>query len=273
MPVRQLMVIGLVCLAGCDAAPPPSKARPIEEARAAEAIPEIDAPKPEKSEPEAAQIVNTVLLAHTNNEPSLIEKFRKVQIKRKGVFQLPDRQSNMTMEIQMWGDQYRAKMTFDSLPTQFSIYWVSGNAGWMLPPMAEQRVPLDLAQRENVFPDVRGDQMTVLTPLLSDKLVCTLARPQSEGNNPFVRVWIPDQPPILIEVDAKTNHISRLIYQAMDSGRKVERTLRLSDYKAVAGVMLPHKVVFGIGERPLTTWSSIHYEVPGVFDLSIFDKP
>jgi hypothetical protein len=274
MPRIRLLPFALLVLVGCDgASSSPRTAKPIDDGPVAEALPPIVAPKPEKSDPAATLAVNAILMAHTANEPSRVEKLRKAQIRRKGVFRLPELSSNVSMDIQIWGDQYRATMALEANGNLPTIYWVSGNDGWHLPPKQPERLPLNLAERENVFPDVRGDQMSLLAPLVSERLVAAIARPAATGVGAILRVWIGDQPPMLIVTDPATNRIARLMYEAIDAGRKVERTLRLADYAPVAGVQLPFKVMFGIGDRAITTWDKIEYEIPGQFEIGVFDKP
>jgi hypothetical protein len=274
MPARRWFPLLFVLAAGCgDASTAPRTAKPIDTGPAAPDLPPIVAPKPAKSDPAAALALNAILLAHTENEPSRLERLRKVQIRRKGVFRMPEASSNASMEIQIWGDQYRAKIALEANGNLPTVYWVSGSDGWHLPPMQPARLPLNLAERENVFPDVRGDQMTLLVPLASDRVVAEIARPASQDRGVMLRVWVGDWPPVLVSVDAKTGRLDRLVYEAMDAGRKVERTLRLADYAPIAGVQLPQKVLFGIGDRAITTWDKIEYEVPGQFEIGIFDKP
>jgi hypothetical protein len=274
MPLIRLLPFALLVLVGCDgASSSPRTAKPIDDGPVAEVLPPIVAPKPEKSDPAATLAVNAILMAHTENEPSRIEKLRKAHIRRKGVFRMPELNSNVSMDIQIWGDQYRATMALEANGNLPTIYWVSGNDGWHLPPMQTARLPLNLIERENVFPDVRGDQMTLLVPLASNRLIAEIARPAATGTGSILRLWIDEHPPILLQTDPGTNRIARLIYEAMDAGRKVERTLRLADYKPVSGVLLPFKIVFGIGERAITTWDKIEYEIPGQFEITVFDKP
>ena len=129
MPARRLVPVLLAILVGCEGSKPPTKARPIDDGPVAEALPPIATPKPEKSDPAAALAVNAILMAHTNNEPSLVEKLRKVQIRRKGEWKLPDgSRSEATMEIAIWGDQYRTTFAIAGDPCH--PVWVGSGVPW-----------------------------------------------------------------------------------------------------------------------------------------------
>lgn len=276
MPARLLVLVLLAVLVGCEGTNAPSqKARPIEEGPAAEDLPPIQVPKPEKSDPAAALAVNAILMAHTNNEPSLVEKLRKAQIKRKGEWKLPDgTRSEASMEIAIWGDQYRTTFAIaatGNIPETFSI---NRDHGWRFnPKLAPKELPLEPAALEAILPEVYGDRMTLLVPLTSNKLVAMLARDGREGGETIVRVWIEDQPPMLLHVDPKTNRLKRLTYEMKENNQIVARALRVSEFAPVAGVLLPGRVEYGVGPLTFTTWSKIDYQVPGLFELSFFDKP
>lgn len=276
MPVRNLVPLILALLVGCGGSPPPpSAAKPIDDGPAEEALPPIAAPKPEKSEPEAAAVVNAILLAHTRSEPSLIEKLRKIRIRRKGDWRLPDgTRSEATMDIAIWGDQYRTTYSIAHTGNIPQTIAINRNKGWQFhQQFGPKEVPLDAATLEQVLPEVYGDRMTVLVPLTNPKLIAAMARPVVEGSETIVRIWIEDEPPMLLHVDPKTNRLQRLTYRMNENNQVVARALRLHDYAPVSGVMLPGRVEYGVGSLTFTTWSKIEYEVPGQFELAFFDKP
>lgn len=276
MPRLRFLPIALLVLVGCEgASSAPRSAKPIDEGPVAEALPPIVATKPEKSDPAAALAVNAILLAHTENEPTRLEKLRKVRILRKGDWKLPDGgRSDATMEIAIWGDQYRTTFAIaatGNVPETFSL---NGTQGWRFQSkLAAKPIPLDIAALEAILPEVNGDRMTLLTPLTSDKLVATIVRDGTDGGEKILRIWIGDNPPMLLHADAKTNRLQRLTYEMMENGQTVARVLRLSELTPVAGVLLPGRVEYGVGPLTFTTWNKIEYQVPGQFELSFFDKP
>lgn len=282
----------ILVLMGCESSQPaPRTAKPIEEPATTETLPPVAAPKPEKSDPAALLLVNAILMAHTNNEPALVEKLRKVQIRRKGEWKLPDgSRSEATMDIAIWGDQYRTTFAIaatGNIPETFSI---NRDKGWRYQSkIAPKEIPLDSATLEAILPEVYGDRMTLLTPLTSPKLIAVIARNgqangpgngqgNGQGDGPpesetILRVWIDQEPPMLIHIDPKTNKLRRLTYEMLENGQIVARALRLSEFTNVSGVLLPGRVEYGVGPLTFTTWSKIEYVVPGQFELSFFDKP
>lgn len=276
MVVRSLVPALILFLIGCEGTNAPAqKARPIDDGPVAEVLPPIVAPKPEKSEPAAALAVNAILMAHADNEPSRVEKLRKVRVRRKGEWKLPDgSRSDASMDIAIWGDQYRATFAISvagNIPETLSIH---RDGGWRFQSrISPKEVPLDPAALEAVLPEVYGDRMTVLAPLLSNKLIAVVARDGREGGETILRVWIDNEPPMLLHVDPKTNRLQRLTYELKENNQVVARVLRFSEHVSIAGVLLPGRVEYGVGPLTFTTWNKIEYEVPGQFELSFFDKP
>ncbi len=276
MPRLRFLPFALLVLAGCDGgSAAPRTAKPIDDGPAEEALPPIQAPKPAKSDPAAALAVNAILLAHTENEPSRLDRLRKVRILRKGDWKIPDgSRSDATMEIAIWGDQYRTTFAIaatGNVPETFSL---NRAQGWRYQSkLSAKPIPLDIAALEAILPEVNGDRMTLLTPLTSDKLVAAIVRDGKDGGETILRVWLGDDPPILLHVDAKSNRLLRLTYEMLENGQTVARALRLSELAPVAGVLLPGRVEYGVGPLTFTTWSKIEYQVPGQFELSFFEKP
>ena len=273
MVVRSLVPVILVLLVGCEGSNAPAqKARPIDDGPAAEALPPIVAPRPEKSDPAAALAVNAILMAHTDNEPSRVEKLRKVRATRKGEWKLPDgSRSEASMEIAIWGDQYRATFALaatGNIPETFSI---NRDKGWRFQSrIGPKEMPLEPAALEAILPEVYGDRMTLLVPLASNKLIAVVAQ---RGGETILRVWIDNEPPMLLHVDPKTNRLLRLTYEMKENNQTVARVLRFSEHAPVAGVLLPGRVEYGVGPLTFTTWNKIEYQVPGQFELSFFDRP
>ena len=276
MPARRWMPFLILLATGCgDASTAPRTAKPIDSGPATPDLPPIVAPKPAKSEPAAALAVNAILLAHTENEPSRIERLRKVRIRRKGEWKLPDgSRSSASMEIAIWGDQYRATFAIAATGNQPETLSINRDRGWRYQAkLSPKEIPLDLAALDAILPEVAGDRMTLLVPLLSEKIMAQLVNDGSSGGEKIVRVWIEDLPPMLVHADAKTNRLKQLTYEMKENGQVVARVLRLAELAPVNGVLLPNKIEYGVGPLTFTIWDKIEYEVPGQFELSFFDKP
>ncbi|QEL20321.1 hypothetical protein [Limnoglobus roseus] len=277
MNLRPIFTLMLAVFAGCGPSTPTADtARPLDDSTAPKALdlPPVAGPKPDKSEPAAATLVNAVLMAHTSSQPSMVDKLKKVHVKRKGVVRFAEVQSNATMEIFIWGDQYRATYSAEAKGNAADTFSLNGNTGWkllpVLGPQPSQMTPDDL---DTVLPDVRGDRLLFLFPLADEKLTAVTARESKAGSDAVVRVWVGDAPPVLLSVDGKTNRLKRITYEGKESGQVATRSLELFDLAPVAGVLLPNRVQYAIGTVSLTNWTKIEYEVPGVFELSVFDKP
>jgi hypothetical protein len=278
MDVRLLLAALLVFVVGCTPGEPKVEtARPIDDRMAAaEDLPPVAAARPEKSDPAAAALVNAVLMAHTKSQPSLVEKFRKVHVKRKGDWRLPDGgKSDATMEIYIGGENYRTTYALAANGNVPQTFAVTGKEGWRFQPQVSgTKIPLDSAALEQVLPEIYGDRMTVLFPLASEKLVAAVAKDgKAGGGETILRVWVGDEPPMLVHIDPTTNRVARLSYEMRENGQPVRRTLTIQDSVVVAGVLVPSRIDYGVGPVALTSWTKIEYEVPAVFEPSIFEKP
>lgn len=280
MNLRPLLVLLLVAAAGCGSdAPPADKARPVDDGGPkALDLPPVAGPKPPQSEPAAATLVNSLLMAHTDSQPSRVDKLKKVYVRRTGTGRLIDEggqavQSKATMDIHIWGDQYRATYAVEAKQNAPETFALNGTSGWMLLPGAGAK-PLVIPPEamENVLPDVRGDRLLFLFPLADPHLTAVVARDALAGDA-VLRVWVGDAAPVLLSVDAKTNRLKRITYEAKITGQSTVRSLELSDLEPVAGVLLPKRVAYSVGPVLQANWTTIEYEVPGVFELSVFDKP
>jgi hypothetical protein len=275
---RTLVLLLLGFALGCERTHPApvASAKPIEDGvPTATGLPEVRADKPAQSEAAATTLVNDILLAHTSNQPSLLERLRKAKIERSGEWQLPGLgSSKATMSIFIWGDQYRTTYKLESDGNAPNTFAVSNQSGWYANKVTQgQPAPLDRTIEEMVLPDVRADRFTLLFPLANPKLIATMAQTSKDGSDNVVRVWIEDQPPILVHADAKTNRVKRLTYETKDAGQVVVRTLTFRELETVAGVLLPKQLAFGLGNVTMTNWTKIEYEIPGVFDIGLFEKP
>lgn len=275
MNTRPLLALALGLLAGCGpSTPPPDNARPVDDGVVAADLPTVAGEKPAQSEPAAATLVNAVLMAHTKSQPSLVEKLKKTHIKRRGTLRLANIQSNATMEIFIWDDHYRATYAVESLGNIPQTFAYKGNAGWkLIPQLDPQPTPWTQPDQENALPDIRGDRLALLFPLADPKLVAVTARPSKDGSDPILRVWVGDAPPMLLSIEHGSNRLKRIGYEGKENGQTMGRALELFDFDTVAGVLLPKRVNYGVTTVQLTTWDKVEYEVPGIFETTVFDKP
>lgn len=275
MNTRLLIALALGLLAGCSSSTPtPDNARPVDDSVPTADLPTVAGEKPAQSEPAAATLVNAILMAHTKSQPSLVEKLKKTHIKRRGVLRLSNAQSNATMDIYIWDDHYRATYAVEALGNIPSTFGYKGNAGWkLLPQLDPQPTPWTQPDQENALPDIRGDRLSLLFPLADPKLIAVTARASKDGSDTILRVWIGDAPPVLLSVEHGTNRLKRIGYEGKEAGQTMDRALELFDFESIAGVLLPKRVNYGVSTVRLTTWDKVEYEVPGIFETTVFDKP
>jgi hypothetical protein len=274
MFASALSALTAVVGVGCSSSEPPREAaKPIAPAPTY-LIPDVNAAKPPQAEPKAIEWVNAVVLAHTESEPARLERIKKIKYRRTGECNLGETKSNAKMDVWVWGDQYRATYSLEARGNQPHTFSLRGyDSGWQFNSFLgmKQPTPLNPTDLEMTVPDVRGDRFMLLAPLTEKDLIAVVA--SASENEPIVRVWNGNLAPILVHLDGKTKRMARLTYESREYGQTTTRSLTIGEYVAVNGVLLPKRVEFGLGNVTQTSWTKHEYEVPGEFELSIFDKP
>lgn len=278
---RLAIACGLAAAVGCgDGSRPPRFAAPVEGngAAAAPAV-AIAAPKPAASDPAAERVVDELLLKHTKAEPKRIEPLKTIVVKRKGTWNLGGQTTDATMNVHaVWPDLYRSRITLGVNENVPIVIGVRGRAGWQvqqLPGADNRPTPLDPGRLDEVLAEVWAEWFPVLVPLTDPT---RRVGPAPAGLDPgpkavAVRVWVAERPPVVLHADRETGLLSKVEFEAKASGRVSPRSLALSDFKPVGGVLLPHRIDYTEGPQSGIAWTAIEYELPKSIDPALFDKP
>lgn len=271
--MRGLMLMGLCALAvGCEGAASktrPQAAKPVVDGPSREKVLPVAGPRPSATDPAARDAITALILAHTENNPKALDAFRQCTVRRKGEMNQGGAMIPADcVDRAAWPDRYRGEWTFAG---RTLTIFVNGDQTLKYAPWAghDKPVAMDGFESTNVLEDLRATWMTLLIPL-SDAGSFLAER---VADPPALRVFVRDQPPLLLQMDAKTGLLSRVDFEKAGDGRREIWRFELSEYKTVRGVKMPGRVVYTAGRQPGAVWSSIEYEPLAEFPTGTFDKP
>ncbi len=267
--MRRLVFL-LALVAGCDGNSVTVKqaAKPVNDQRSEKVI-AVAAAKPASTSPEAKTAIDKLLAVHTTNNVAALTAFRNCIVRRSG--EMDQGETLLPAECVdrfAWPDRYRADWTFMNSMTIFAV----GDVVRFLTAAQVEPQVLDAAQTTSSLEDIRAQWMTMLVPLLDTSRILAAVVNDTPDGTTGLRVWVDEQPPLVLLIDAKTGLLDRVVFEKSDEGRRETWTFKLSDYKTTRGVQLPSKVVFTPGRRAGATWSKVEYEPTASFPAGTFEK-
>jgi hypothetical protein len=275
--VIRIMILFVVAIltTGCDNGPAKvQNAKPVDDGGPVEKPVAVNGPKPASTSDQAIGAIQRLLAVHTKNKPEALAAFRNCTVKRSGEMN----QGGAMMPAEStdrfaWPGRFRSEVKLGTLPT--IMFLVDGDRVQFYAPGAGHAKPEEQtgAEADNVLEDLRGTWMTLLTPLVEEKDYVAAIEPESPKDAVAIRVWVRDQPPCVLLVDAKSGLLQKVLFEKKADGRSETWAFAVSDYKEFAGVQLPTKVVYAAGRQAGATWTSVTYEPASAFPAGTFEKP
>lgn len=271
--MRAIVIFLLALACGCDGSPQPKEAaKPIDDGGPLVKPIPASGSKPAGTTPAAQKLIGEMLAAHTNSKPAALEAFRNCIVQRIGEVNVGS--ANMPAECSerfAWPDRYRVDWKFGTNP----IFLVNGDSVRMVSQQLGFEKPPDISpvQARDTLEDVRATWMTLLVPLLDSKGYIADTVLDVPPERLALRVWVGHQPPLVLEIDAKSRHLKKIHFEKVKDGRIENWMFILDDLKPVNGVILPHKLNYTSGRTAGASWVSVKYEVVASFPLEVFIKP
>lgn len=281
--VASCIVFSLIL--GCSSQPPA-----VQTAKKVEAAPSTDftvLPKPAKSDPAALKLLQECLKAHTNGDLSKLVALKKCTLTRTGTLELAPPVNAVEAEWRLdlsWPDQYRyhTRLTMNG----DTKVWAAGTSPkpWSYLSVTEkgQREPKqqsrselkDAASKETTM-QFHEDAFFLLFPLADPETIVVLAEETTIGGNPALalRVWTPALDHAIITIDEKTKLILRFVYEGLEQGTPLVKSLTYGKHEEQAGVKFPTEIEVSAPQRVLARWKQVKVEPHKIFEPKAFETP